>query len=236
MRLHSEAVSDVTRSPEVSNSDQSLGSTQNRKRKCRTKATPARRSASPRLASSRKTGARRDGVAKMVVTTIAFSAAMRVPETHRAMPHMVRGGTLYGGELSIWSTGNKGSTPEDSSQPSSEAFRIMAKQQSHSTKRERAGENCWHQSNFTSIKQQFKPAVVSADGNRTWQTRTEDIMLYESKAVKTYTSRSSLPDTLWPYITKIKHGSIYTIKYMESNSKQHLLTINSFFKNNSDVS
>ena len=131
MRLQSEAVSDVTSSPEVSSSDQSLGFTQNRKRKCRISATPARRSASPRLASSKKTGARRDGVAKMVVMTIAFSAAMRVPETQRATPHIVRGGTSGGDELVCWSSGSKGSRPEDSSQPRSETFRIMVGQKKH---------------------------------------------------------------------------------------------------------
>jgi len=126
IRLQSEAVRDVTSSPDVSNSDQSLGSTQNRKRKCKIKATPARKSANPRLASSRKTGARRDGVARMVVTTTAFSVAIIVPDTHRATPHTVSGGTSYGDELSSWSRGEKRSAPEDSSQPKSEVFRVMA--------------------------------------------------------------------------------------------------------------
>lgn len=126
MRLQSEAVSDVTSNPDVSSCDQSLGSTQNWNRKCRISATPARRSASPRLASSRNTGARRDGVAKMVVMTMVFSAVMTVPETQRATPQTVRGGTLGEEELSSCSRGKTGSIPEDSSQPSSEAFRIMA--------------------------------------------------------------------------------------------------------------
>lgn len=134
-------MSEVTRSPEVNSSDQSLGSMQNMKRKCRTKATPARRSASPRLASSRNTGARRDGVAKMAVTTIAFSVAMTVPDTQRATPHTVRGGTLCGGALSAGSMGKKVSAPEDSSQPRSEALRIMVIQQPHSLKQT---ENTWY--------------------------------------------------------------------------------------------
>lgn len=97
------------------------------------RATPARKSAKPRLARSRKTGARRDGVASIVVTTMAFSAAMRVPETHRATPHIVSdGNSCEDGCSSSCSTGKKTSgKPEDSSHPRSEEFRIMAGEQSH---------------------------------------------------------------------------------------------------------
>ncbi|CAM9229637.1 unnamed protein product [Lampetra planeri] len=78
--LHSEAVSDVTSSPEVTSSDQSLGLQAKQEEKVQDQGHAARRSAqSPGWRSSRNTGARREGVAKMVVTTMAFSVAMRVP-------------------------------------------------------------------------------------------------------------------------------------------------------------
>lgn len=160
IRLQSEAVSDVTSSPEVSNSDQSLGFTQNRKRKCRISATPARRSASPRLASSKNTGARRDGVAKMVATTIAFSVAMRVPDTQRATPHTVRGGTSYWDDLSSSSRGKMGSAPEDSSQAGSEMFRIMVGQQSHKQNLRERERNEWSDESLMLFHLSVKQLVI----------------------------------------------------------------------------